>query len=604
MSAITHPDLPFDPERKARALYWMGWKVTAIAEEIGEKRTTVQSWKDRGKWDKTPPHEQAEAVTAMRYNTLVLKENKSGSDYKEIDLLGRQLERQARIRRYEAPDGHEGDLNPKVANRNAGPKKKARKNMIAAEAAIKLIDAFGTGLFAYQQTWMNSTAFSTRAIIKSRQIGATYYFAREALIRALETGNNQIFISASRAQANIFRQYIVDFVFRETGIQLQGDPLYIDRGDDDDGKPMAPVTLYFLGTNYRTAQGYHGDVYIDEYFWIHGFEDIDKVASAMASQKFYRVTYFSTPSTIAHPAYQLWSGNAFNEGRSKAERVKIDISHDALKNGVLGADGVWRHVVNIYDALAGGCDLFDMVKLQNKYSVEAFDNLFGCNFVDDSKSSFPFALVRSAMVDSWEVWRDYDPYALRPYAGEVWIGYDPNKGNDGDPAGLIALAAPKGPKGKFRVLEKHKLNGMDFEEQAAEIKKLKAKYTVTEIAIDTQGVGEAVYQLVKKFHPTVRSVAYSPMVKGLMVHKAQNVLRNKRLEFDSMHTDLAGALMSIHPEVTAGGKFVTYVSRRSAETGHGDIGWALLNALYCEPLDATDGVTKKSSVGIQSDDDD
>ena len=89
-----------------------------------------------------------------------------------------------------------------------------------------------------------------------------------------------------------------------------------------------------------------------------------------------------------------------------------------------------------------------------------------------------------------------------------------------------------------------------------------------------------------------------------MVHKAQNVLRNKRLEFDSMHTDLAGALMSIHPEVTAGGKFVTYVSRRSAETGHGDIGWALLNALYCEPLDATDGVTKKSSVGIQSDDDD
>jgi len=316
----------------------------------------------------------------------------------------------------------------------------------------------------------------------------------------------------------------------------------------------------------------------------------------MASQKFYRITYFSTPSTIAHAAYQLWSGARYNEGRTKAERVKIDISHDALKDGALCADGVWRHVVNIFDALAGGCDLFDLEKLRQRYSVEAFDNLFGCEFLDDSKSSFPLSLVRPAMVDSWEVWRDFDAFALRPYAGEVWIGYDPNKGNDGDPAGLIVCAVPKGKAGKFRPLERHKLNGMDFEEQAAFIKKLKAKYNVTEIAIDTQGVGEAVFQLVKKFHPTVRAIAYSPAVKGLMVQKAQNVFRNKRIEFDAGWVDLVAALMSIHPEVTAGGKFVTYVSRRSAGHGHGDIAWALLNLLFCEPLDVSDGGVRRATV--------
>ena len=67
---------------------------------------------------------------------------------------------------------------------------------------------FLDGLFGYQLAWWQNSQQRTRAILKSRQIGATYYFAREALIDALETGRNQIFLSASKAQAHIFRQYI------------------------------------------------------------------------------------------------------------------------------------------------------------------------------------------------------------------------------------------------------------------------------------------------------------------------------------------------------------------------------------------------------------
>lgn len=601
LMTCVHPDtIPYDARRMARSLYWRGWGVSDIAEELRLNPSTVSSWKNRDRWDDAPAIQKAEDCLITRFNVLVAKDKKTGGDLKEIDLLGRQVERLARVRRYEEPGGHEGDLNPKVENRNKGPKKKHRKNLIDAEAAQKLIDAFPKGLFGYQLTWKNSSAFSTRAIIKSRQIGATHYFAREALIRGLETGNNQIFISASRAQANVFREYIRDFVFAETGIDLTGDPIKIDRGDDEDGNSLPPFTLYFLGTNYKTAQSYHGDVYIDEFFWIHDFERIDTVASGMASQKFYRVTYFSTPSTVAHQAYKLWSGNAYNEDRPKAERVKIDISHDSLKQGVLGGDGVWRHVVSIYDALESGCTLFDLNKLKQKYSVNAFDNLFGCLFMDDAKSSFPLHLQKSCMVDSWEVWRDYDPYALCPYAGEVWIGYDPNDNDgQGDPAGLVVVAAPRDRKSKFRVLERVKLNGLDFQGQADAIKGFTEKYDVTEIAIDTKGVGNAVWQNVITFFPRAKKVLYSPSVKGDMVRKAQNVMRNGRLEFDIGMTDLAAALMSIHPHTTKGGNYTTYVSRRSAELGHGDIGWALLNALSIEPLDVTEsGARKRSSVVI------
>ncbi|WP_443750393.1 terminase large subunit domain-containing protein [Asticcacaulis solisilvae] len=590
---------PFDPERIARTLYWCGWRVQQISDVLEIARSTVQSWKDRQKWDEDSPLTQAEMTTAMRYNMLVMKDQKTGQDFKEIDLLGRQMAQMARIRRYDAPGGHEGDLNEKVGNRNAGPKKqKSPPNLISKESIDKLKAALERGMYVFQETWWNAQSERIRMLLKSRQIGATYHFAHERLLRALETGNNQIFISASRNQANIFRQYIIEWVQKETGIKLKGDPLVIERGEDEDGQALEPVTLYFLGTNYRTAQGYHGDVIIDECFWIYGFEQLYKVASAMATQKRYTITLFSTPSSITHEAYNLWSGERFNKRRQKADRVKIDISHKALKRGVRCADNIWRQIVTLDDAVASGYDLIDAESLQLEYGVSEFENLFRCMFIDDSESAFPMQLIHPAMIDTWEVWRDFEPYNARPYGdGEVWLGYDPNEGG-GDDAGLVAVAPPNGPKGKFRVLEKKKLTGLDFEAQNRVIKEWARRYRVTEISIDGTGTGAAVYQLVSKWFPTARRIDYSPMVKTLMVQKAQNVFRNRRIEFDAGWTDLAMALMSIHPQLTAGQKQMTYVARRSAETGHGDLAWALLHVLYCEPLETADGGSKKSTLEI------
>jgi uncharacterized protein YjcR len=52
-------------------------------------------------------------------------------------------------------------------------------------------------MFEYQRHWWEAgIKHRIRNVLKSRQIGATYYFAREALIDALVTGRNQIFLSA------------------------------------------------------------------------------------------------------------------------------------------------------------------------------------------------------------------------------------------------------------------------------------------------------------------------------------------------------------------------------------------------------------------------
>ncbi|MFU6893242.1 terminase ATPase subunit family protein [Pseudomonas aeruginosa] len=571
MNAIV--DLPTDSRRHAKHLYWQGFRICEIADLVGEKEKTLHSWKTRDEWDRATPLERIQAATEARLVQLILKDPKSGADYKEIDLLGRQLERQARIARFQ-DGGTETDLNPELAKRNAGEKRKPKRNDITDEQVEKLVEAFLDGCFDYQLDWYRAGSQRTRAILKSRQIGATFYFAREALIDALTTGRNQIFLSASKAQAHIFKAYIQAFAREVVGVDLAGDPIILPNGAE----------LHFLGTNARTAQGYHGNFYFDEFFWTYKFNELNKVASGMAMQKRYRRTYFSTPSSMAHEAYTFWTGERFNKGKPSAQHLTLDVSHSALQQGRLCEDRIWRQIVTILDAEGRGCDLFDIDELRLEYDAAAFQNLLMCEFVDDGASIFPLAMLQPCMVDSWTVWDDYKPFAIRPFADrQVWVGYDPAE--SGDSAGLVVVAPPLVPGGKFRILERHQFRGMDFTAQAETIRQVTQRFWVTYIGIDTTGLGSAVAQLVKQFFPSLRTFSYSPEVKTRLVMKAWDVVSKGRLEFDAGWTDVAQSLMAIRKTVTPGGRQFTYTAGRNDNTGHADLAWALFHALHNEPLE-------------------
>ncbi|WP_312272386.1 terminase ATPase subunit family protein [Pseudomonas sp.] len=566
--------LPMDTRRQAKFLYWMGWRISEITEATGEKEKTLHSWKTRDEWDRADNVERIGGALEARLVQLILKEAKTGGDFKEIDLLHRQLERQARIQRFK-DGGTETELNPNLAKRNEGPKKKPSRNEFSEEDIEKLTEAFLDGCFDYQKDWYRAGNQRTRAILKSRQIGATYYFAREALIDALTTGRNQIFLSASKNQAHIFKAYIQSFAREVCGTELSGDPIILSNGAE----------LHFLGTNARTAQGYHGNFYFDEFFWTFKFNELNKVASGMAMQKQYRRTYFSTPSSMAHEAYNFWTGERFNKGKPTTQHIKIDVSHSALQQGRLCEDRLWRQIVTILDAEERGCNLFDLDELRLEYAAEAFQNLLMCEFVDDGASIFPLAMLQPCMVDSWVEWaEDYKPFAMRPLGDRpVWVGYDPAE--TGDTAGLVVVAPPLVPGGKFRILERHQFKGMDFAAQAEFIRKVTQRYWVTYIGIDTTGMGSGVAQLVKQFFPAVTTFSYSPEVKTRLILKAYDVIKNGRLEFDAGWTDMAAALMAIRKTVTASGRQFTYTAGRSEETGHADLAWALFHALHNEPLE-------------------
>lgn len=104
--------------------------------------------------------------------------------------------------------------------------------------------------------------------------------------------------------------------------------------------------------------------------------------------------------------------------------MEIDVSHNALAGGLLCADGQWRQIVTIEDALKGGCTLFDIEQLKRENSADDFKNLFMCEFVDDKASVFPFEELQRCMVDTLEEWEDYAPFAANPFGsryGMDWL---------------------------------------------------------------------------------------------------------------------------------------------------------------------------------------
>lgn len=584
MTITTDTTLLNDPRRQAALLYWQGFSVPQIAEMLQTKRPTVQSWKQRDQWEETAPLNRVESTLEARLIQLYAKPNLTPHDFKVADFLARQMERFARINRY-GQTGNEVDLNPNVANRNKGDRKKPTKNFFSDEAIEKLEEIFFAESFEYQLRWHRAgLEHRIRDILKSRQIGATFYFSREALLHALKTGHNQIFLSASKTQAYVFREYIIQFA-RRVDVDLTGDPIVIGNNG---------AKLIFLGTNSNTAQSHNGDLYVDEIFWIPNFQKLRKVSSGMASQSHLRSTYFSTPSTLAHDAYPFWSGELFNRGRASAsERVDIDISHGALAAGVACPDGQWRQIVTIEDALAGGCTLFNLEQLKRENSVDDFRNLFMCEFVDDKASVFPFEDLQRCMVDSLEEWEDFAPFADNPFGSRpVWVGYDPS--HSGDSAGCVVLAPPVVAGGKFRILERHQWKGMDFATQAESIRQLTEKYNVEYIGIDATGLGIGVFQLVRSFYPAARDIRYTPEMKTAMVLKAKDVIRRGCLEYDVSATDITTSFMAIRKTMTSSGRSATYEASRTEEASHADVAWATMHALLNEPLTAGSGQVTSS----------
>ncbi|WP_095068224.1 terminase large subunit domain-containing protein [Pseudomonas sp. Irchel 3A18] len=586
---------PTEVKEAAKRLYLRRCSVKEIQAHLKlPNKRIIYYWIRQGLWDEMLTDE--EPVTAISRRITLILEKVSTLTKDELDELERLTAVRERLikqtnKASAAPVADQNQDQGEPGQRRQGrgerrergdgngkKREKKLKNDISSLTEVDFLEKFTSTMFGYQQELFaakqNPLTARIRHILKSRQIGLTYYFAAEALMDAVLTGDNQIFLSASRAQSEVFRSYIVAFASKWFDIDLTGNPIVLSK----DGKPWAE--LRFLSTNANTAQSYHGHLYVDEIFWIPRFDKIQGVASGMASHAKWRQTYFSTPSAVTHEAYPFWTGETFRNSK-RGKKAGAWPSEAQIHAGALCPDGQWRKIITIEDAIAGGCNLFDVDRLRLENDEDRFEQLFMCKFIDSSQSAFALSDLERCYSDQ-ALWADYNPELDRPFGNSpVWVGYDPSRTRDD--ATCVVVAPALEPGGKFRILEKHSWRGQSFKYQASEVKKITERFNVQHIGIDTTGIGYGVYDMVRDFYPRATSIHYSLETKNLLVLKAQDTIQGRRIEWDAGWTDIAQAFLTIKRGTTGSGQ-VTYSASRTDATGHADIAWAIMHALYNEPL--------------------
>lgn len=564
----------------ARALYLRRATPKEIAADLNlPNARIIYYWAEKYQWADLLSHESTEEAIERRYQLLAGRNEKTDLELKEMDMLiahATKLRAQSNKHKEklaESQGKHRDQGGSDEDDDQPRKKRQYRKNDISG-LTQEDFDAFAEeNLFGYQKHLRLNIAQQIRNILKSRQIGATWYFAYEAFENAVMTGDPQIFLSASRPQAEVFRSYIVNIAQQYFGITLTGNPIRLSNGAE----------LRFLSTNKNTAQSYSGHLYCDEYFWVPNFAKLNEVASAMATHDKWRTTYFSTPSAKTHQAYPFWTGEEWKQGSKKRAHVPFPTFDELRDGGRSCPDGQWRYVITLEDAINGGFNLASIDRLRNRYNETTFSMLYMCVFVDSKDSVFRFSDLEACAVET-DTWQDHNPDAARPFGDRpVWGGFDPAR--SGDLSCFVIVAPPILAPEKYRVLRVFSWKGMNFRWQAKQIEKLFQQYNFTYIGVDVTGIGQGVFENIQHFALRVaKPIRYDRNTKDQLVLKACDVVESSRIEWDKDQKEIPASFMAIRRTSTQSGNAMTFVADRTQETGHAEAFWAITHALHNEPL--------------------
>lgn len=382
-------------------------------------------------------------------------------------------------------------------------------------------------LFAYQKEFLNDNS-QFRIVLKSRQIGFSYVSSLDALLGAV-AGRNQLFLSASEEQARILMNYLQGWA-EKFGI--------IFKKDSDFEKSLENgATIRVMAHNFRTVQGFTGDIWMDEFAWYpnqkriwHAF-----VPSIGAVQG--RLTILSTP---------------FEE-----KSLFHDLFEDEIKYYMFS-----RHRVDIYRAIDDGLK-FDLETMKALFDADTWASAYECQFIDDENALLSIELIRSCV-------KDYTITQI-PKNMPQYAGYD--VGRTKDRSAHISIFDDEGikklcvldifAKASFEAQEKSLINFLNLNPLAMQ-------------KIDKTGIGMSMAEKLKtKFSSRVSGVYFTAANKEAMALNLKKHFEDKTILIPN-DPALISDLHAIKRKV--GTKSFLYDSDRN-EHGHADRFWALAMAL-------------------------
>lgn len=194
-------------QTKALGLYLRQYKPAEVAQAVGVAVRTVQQWISKFDWKAMRDDAPVELMLRQRIAYLLWLDQKHDEQLKELEMLLAQ-----KRKRDEAESRPHRPASSHSEGNQRGRKPNKVKNDVSHITRTVLDEFREKTFFEYQKEIhahkCNPELNEFRFYLKSRQIGLTYYFAYEAFEDAVLNGDNQVFLSASRKQSEIFKNYI------------------------------------------------------------------------------------------------------------------------------------------------------------------------------------------------------------------------------------------------------------------------------------------------------------------------------------------------------------------------------------------------------------
>uniref|UniRef100_A0A7C5VJJ2 Terminase large subunit gp17-like C-terminal domain-containing protein n=1 Tax=Thermus caliditerrae TaxID=1330700 RepID=A0A7C5VJJ2_9DEIN len=398
-----------------------------------------------------------------------------------------------------------------------------------------------SSLLPYQHRWVKDTS-RFKIGLWSRQTGKSFAGTLEAVLDAVERpGTTWVMLSAGERQSRELAEKAKLHLaaLRQGAEELES--RFFEAGVDvtqlEIRLPNAS-RLIFLPANPRTARGYTGNVFLDE-FAFH--QDSHAIWAAMfpiiTRRPDLKIRVMSTPAGPQGKFYELWE-----------------------KGGE-----VWsRHKVTIYDAVADGLPV-DPEELRRGIADDwVWQQEYLCEFVSEEEAFLPWTLIlqNEALEDPRGAW---DPE-------RAYLGMDVGRHRD---LTVLVVLERVGDVYWVRLLEA--LHRLPFAEQEARLHALLPR--VRRACLDATGLGEMLAENARRaFGPKVEPVKFTPEVKADLAQRLRLFFEDRKVRIPPDDRALREDLHAVRRVVTPSGN-VRYDAERS-ERGHADRFWALALALH------------------------
>jgi phage FluMu gp28-like protein/transposase-like protein len=490
-----------------------GIPASELAKEYKINVSTLAKWRKEAK-----PKEHSEAIEGIQKQIAALSKRKSTDAVaKQIAMLTASLSRLEGV---------------KAKKEKTKTKIKPTVQMNADYETLKAKALEIGGLFNYQKEFLGDPS-RFRVVLKARQIGFSYVSSLDALLAAV-SGRSQLFLSASEMQAVILMRYLNVWA-QKLGVAFKRSSEYEKELDNG-------AYIQVMAHNFRTVQGFTGDVWMDEFAWYPNPKRIYDVFLPSITACGGRLTILSTPFEEQSLFYSI--------------AVNPDNRYYMYS----------RHVVDIHRARKDGLQVEDFDTLRDMVDADMWASAYECQFIDDESALLPIAVIKACV-------EDYHPRLPAPSI-PIYSGFDVGRVKDRSVHASIAL--DEGKNGVNRLCALDVLHKASFAEQERVLTDFLKIHPLGMLKIDKTGIGMATAEkLQSRFSSRVQGVYFTAPTKEALALNLKKHLEDKTLIIPN-DPALIADLHSIKRK--AGARGFLYDADRNAR-GHADRFWALALAL-------------------------